>query len=132
MLIPIASWRAALLSAIQLSATPTVLSKLSQPGSNGFSAGSAGFCSVAGGFGSSAARTNVIGTAQLASAKSKPTNVFLIFSTSSKILIVIDSPSLTQRKIMLVTQLKYHAESDGFKKLFQSDGRCEINQMLKY
>src|SRR5262245_39666118 len=100
MLIPIASWRADLLSAIQLSATPTVLSKLSQPGSSGFSAGSAGFCSVAGGFGSSAARTNVnvIGTAQLASAKNKTTNVFLIFSTSSKILIVIDSPSLTQRK----------------------------------
>jgi hypothetical protein len=64
--------RAALLSAIQLSATPTLLSKLSQPGSKGFSAGSAGF-------GSSAARSNVIGTAQLASAKSKTTNVFLIF-----------------------------------------------------
>src|SRR5215510_12606906 len=89
--IPIAFSTAALLSWIQLSATPTVLSKLSQPGPNGFSAGSAGF-------GSSAARSNVIETAQLASAKSKTTNVFLIFSTSSKILSVINSPSLTQKK----------------------------------
>jgi len=44
---------------------------------------------------------------------------------------LIRRPS-TKKKIILVTQLKYNAESDGFKKLFQSDGRYEINQMLKY
>jgi hypothetical protein len=48
MLIPMAFSRVALLSAIQLSATPTLLSKLSQPGSNGFSAGSAVFGSGSG------------------------------------------------------------------------------------
>jgi hypothetical protein len=94
--IPKAFSKAPLPLAIASSNGPTQQSKLSHPGPSGFSAGSAGFCSVAG-FCSSAAQRRGADVAKIASSKTKPVNVRFISHSSS----MTNAPSFSMHKLKL-------------------------------